>query len=257
MEVTCLNGENNSHLFETRNQVNLANTHKASKPAAIMWSKKTVKTLVYCLFLIASANSKLAFGTTSRDESSAMGERGVTSDASPKQRQQLDWEFGRVLDQMLASGKQLQQEQEQQSLVEQQKQLVHEREPANQAATTTAYEQVLAPNSASLLFETIPKPSARSSPQLVWSTQLMPNSDIIHPIGRRINRLPRINPLQGNTLDGASDQLNAIESLNSLLEDENLSRLGRAYKPKTMSTARGFGKRSYSSPNWFGGANFN
>ena len=44
----------------------------------------------------------------------------------------------------------------------------------------------------------------------------------------------------------ALDQLNAIESLNSLLEDGagNLPRLGRAYKPKTMSTARGFGKRS-------------
>lgn len=41
----------------------------------------------------------------------------------------------------------------------------------------------------------------------------------------------------------ALDQLNAIESLSSLLEDGN-PRLGRAYKPRTMSTARGFGKRA-------------
>lgn len=40
------------------------------------------------------------------------------------------------------------------------------------------------------------------------------------------------------------DQMTAIESLNSLLDDDNPSRLGRAYKPKSMSTARGFGKRS-------------
>lgn len=240
MEATCLNGESN--------QKNLANN--SHKPAAIMWSKRTVKTLVYCLFLIASANLKLAFGTTS---SSLSSERGVTSDASPKQRQPLDWELRRVIDQMVTTGKQLQQEQAQR---EQQQKFDHERAPANQPTIPTAYEQVVAPNSASLLFETIPRPSARSSPQLLWSTQLMPNSDIIHPIGRRINKLPRINPLQGNTFDAPSDQLNAIESLNSLLEDENLSRLGRAYKPKTMSTARGFGKRSYSSSNWLG-ANFN
>lgn len=44
----------------------------------------------------------------------------------------------------------------------------------------------------------------------------------------------------------ASDQaLDAIESLNSLLlGDAGLSRLERAYKPRTISTARGFGKRS-------------
>lgn len=42
-----------------------------------------------------------------------------------------------------------------------------------------------------------------------------------------------------------SDQLDAIESLNSLLlGGAGLSRLERAYKPRTISTARGFGKRS-------------
>lgn len=43
-----------------------------------------------------------------------------------------------------------------------------------------------------------------------------------------------------------SGQMSAIESLNSLLDDDNPSRLGRTYKPRTMSTARGFGKRSSS-----------
>lgn len=38
------------------------------------------------------------------------------------------------------------------------------------------------------------------------------------------------------------DQLNAIETL--LMDEANPMRLGRTYKPKTMSTARGFGKRS-------------
>lgn len=40
------------------------------------------------------------------------------------------------------------------------------------------------------------------------------------------------------------DTLNAIGSLNSLLEPTEMgaSRLSRAYKPRTMSTARGFGK---------------
>lgn len=39
-------------------------------------------------------------------------------------------------------------------------------------------------------------------------------------------------------------QLNAMQSLSTLLDDDVSDRLGRAYKPRTMSTARGFGKRS-------------
>lgn len=43
----------------------------------------------------------------------------------------------------------------------------------------------------------------------------------------------------------ALDQLSTIEAL-MLDSDGSISRLGRAYKPKIMSTARGFGKRSLS-----------
>lgn len=224
-------------------------------PTASVWLKRRVNILVCCLaLLVASAdNLKLvAFGATLQDEA-ADGGGGVSIETSPKRRQQqLDWQLERVLGQMFG-GEQSQPQQQQQH--QRKQQLVRER-VTNQPATS---EQVVAPNpmasqaTAGLLFETIPRPSVRSAPQLTWSAQLLPFSDA-HLTERR--NLPRLNSrlqlIQGNTLGNALDQLNAIESLNSLLEDDNLSRLGRAYKPKTMSTARGFGKRSYWSPsiNW-------
>lgn len=54
---------------------------------------------------------------------------------------------------------------------------------------------------------------------------------------RTLNNIMNSAGLAANTLD----RLTAIESL---FDDGNSSRLSRAYKPKTMSTARGFGKRS-------------
>lgn len=88
-------------------------------------------------------------------------------------------------------------------------------------------------NQAQLEFETIPRPVLRQVRDPAAGAERE----------RRMSALTTRNPLMTAQLT-ALDQLNAIESLNSLLDDGDPSRPGRAYKPRIMSTARGFGKRS-------------
>jgi len=85
----------------------------------------------------------------------------------------------------------------------------------------------LAAHSASL-FQTMPRPKVGAHQSASGRPQA--------PLEARERRMSTMNNV---------DQVSAIQSLNSLLDEDNSSRLSRAYKPRIMSTARGFGKRAH------------
>lgn len=79
------------------------------------------------------------------------------------------------------------------------------------------------------LLETVPRPSQRSTNG--WPSER-----------RSLQQAAGLAPkFQAGALD-------TLDQLSAILEGDNLSRLGRAFKPRTMSTARGFGKRSNVAP---------
>lgn len=246
MEVTRLTSGQNHMSNESRHnqESKFSNKHLATR--RIKWPNKTVKILVYCsAILFAMADLKqVALSATLKYETGNIGEvlgnverGGETNEAQQSRQHQVDWQLERALEQMLERG-QLQASQQQQQQ--------HRHQQATNQAVASLESQLIAPNSnliqRPVLFETIPRPITRSMPQFASSARILPFLDA-HSAERR--NLPSLQTIQGNALDSAINRLNAIESLSSLLQDDNLSRLGRAYKPKTMSTARGFGKRSF------------
>lgn len=219
MEATCLAGGKWKSLVSSNR-----------KRQTNMWPAM----LALCCLLCVVSSTTFGASLARLDEAnSAVGqqesnERGVPVDGEPKQQQRqqgaleklmLEWQLEQILGQ---------------ALEQQQQQQLHER--IGQSATVADQLRALYPQTAQSL-QTIPRPSHRST-SLSWPNQLSPPT--VHLAGLERRNSPNLNGGMGSVLD----QLSAIESLNSLLDDGNLSRLGRAYKPKTMSTARGFGKRS-------------
>lgn len=94
------------------------------------------------------------------------------------------------------------------------------------------------------LLETIPMPSQRSTNG--WPL-VAPTSSVSPGVG---GRAERHSPQQQVSTPGKFQvgALDTLDQLSAILEGDSLSRLGRAFKPRTMSTARGFGKRSDMAP---------
>lgn len=156
----------------------------------------------------------------------AGGRRVISGGGGTSDNRLLDWQLERLINRALEDG--LNKRSSTNNLSSQQQQQA----AAMSAANRRHYVM-------QQLLDTIPRPAQRSTNS--W------------PLASFSGRNERRSPQQPSALPpGMLPQfqvgaLDTLDQLSAILEGDNLARLGRAFKPRTMSTARGFGKRSSDS----------
>lgn len=179
--------------------------------------------LIGCLSIL-SASAQSVRGQQLFGDLDAPSRRG----SSLTDSRLLDWQVERLINRALEDG-------------------LRKRSLAAAAAENLANQQAANRLSMQRLLDTIPRPAQRSANTNI-NTNWAPSSVQMSSFSERRSLQPG-NQMMPGAPKVQMGALDTLDQLSAILDGDNLSRLGRAFKPRTMSTARGFGKRSDIAPN--------